>query len=100
MRRRRVYGSDANSKELDARFKAFGASVWPLERPFDRLIGYRGRNILVEYKNRETSYGRAGLSKSQRAFAETWRGAPVELCESVDDVPRVLGLVSNRVTGT
>lgn len=88
---------DGNSKQLDAAFKSYGASVWLLARPFDRLIGYRGRNILVEYKDPRTAYGRKGLSTSQQAFDATWRGGKVQLVTCVSDVPRALAFIEDSV---
>jgi hypothetical protein len=82
---------DANHGELSAAFRRLGASVedmvrtgvdgWP-----DVCVGYLGVTHLVEYKNPHTTYGRAGLSKSQKSFAEGWRGEDVWVVDSVDGV--------------
>jgi len=31
--------------------RAVGAKNWPLDRPFDQLVGYRGRFVVLEIKS-------------------------------------------------
>lgn len=38
---------------------------------FDAIIGYRGRNYLIELKNPDTSHG---VTDSQRKFQAKWNG--------------------------
>jgi hypothetical protein len=92
-----VYGAkkDANHKEIvDAITKcgvpfidmsALGCGV-----P-DLLVEAQGRLQLWEIKNRKTSYGRKGLNKNQKAWAESWRGSPVRIINSVDDALEAIG---------
>lgn len=81
---------DKNHDVICAMFRAMGCSVaelhnaglpgWP-----DIVIGCIGLNHLVEIKNLETGYGRAGLNESQDAFARDWTGGKVMVVTSTDD---------------
>lgn len=65
--------TDANQREIVAALRAAGASVQSLHTigkgcP-DLLIGYRGRNILLEVKS-----GPYKISESQTQWWIAWRG--------------------------
>lgn len=82
---------DKNHGELKAAFHDMGCSVadlhntglpgWP-----DVVVGVMSRNHLVEFKNPESRYGRAGLNSNQQAFAAEWRGGKLFCVSSVDEV--------------
>lgn len=82
---------DANHAPLVEAFKALGCSVadlshaglpgWP-----DIVVGVASRDHLVELKNPETRYGRAGLNENQQAFARDWRGGKLFVVSTVDEV--------------
>lgn len=82
---------DANHDALAAVFRQMGCSVadlvstgipgWP-----DICVGAVGLNHLVECKNPETAYGRAGLNANQQAFARDWRGGKVYTVATTEDV--------------
>lgn len=81
---------DANHAALAGAFRALGCSV--AELPVtgipgfpDLLVGLIGRTFLVECKNPETAYGRAGLNPNQTAFARDWRGGKLWVCCSTDE---------------
>ena len=84
-------GRDRNHATLTAAFEALGCSVadlsntglvgWP-----DVVVGVMGRNHLVEYKNPDTRYGRAGLNPNQQAFSRDWKGGKMFVVSSVDEV--------------
>ena len=78
--------ADGNAKPLDERARAHGVSVWRAERPFDRIWGIAGITALVEYKNPETRYGKAGLNPLQQSIADNWRGGPVYVVSTVEEV--------------
>lgn len=90
MRARRG-SKDRNHGALTAAFEQLGCSVadlsnarlpgWP-----DVVVGVVGRNHLVEFKNLETRYGRAGLNPNQQVFARDWRGGKLFVVSSVDEV--------------
>lgn len=88
---------DKNHDRLVSVFRGVGCSVaelvstglpgWP-----DTVIGCLGANHLVEIKNPETAYGRAGLNANQTAFAQEWRGERVWTAATDDEA---LALVQN-----
>ena len=85
---------DANQATLVREFQAHGASVLLMHSlgggAPDLAVGVGGRNHFVEVKNKDTSYGRAGLSESQRKWNRRWNGEPMEPCASVEDALRLL----------
>ena len=60
---------DANEPEIIAALEAIGCEVFRLDKPLDLLVGYRGKNWLIEVK---TKKGR--LTKDQKDFLPKWRG--------------------------
>ena len=75
------YGAkkDANHKEVIGALEAGGACVLDLS-----TLGYGAPDLFfwcgwawhaAEIKNPKTSYGRRGLNKMQREWAERWKGA-------------------------
>lgn len=88
---------DGNHDELTKAFEALGCTVqdlshagvsgWP-----DVVVGCIGRNHLVEFKNPDTAYGRAGLNSNQREFAARWRGGQLFAVSTRDEV---MALVQN-----
>ena len=50
----------------------------------DLVVGWNGVTYLVEVKNRTK------LSESQQSFIERWRGGPIIVLRTVDDVVRFL----------
>ncbi|WP_396615465.1 hypothetical protein ACHZ97_14405 [Lysobacter soli] len=82
---------DANHAALAKRFEDLGCTVqdlshvgvagWP-----DVVVGCIGRNHLVEFKNPETAYGRAGLNANQREFAQRWRGGQMYAVSTPEEV--------------
>lgn len=56
----------------------------------DLVVNIRDRFELWEIKNRKTSYGRKGLSKNQKAWADGWRGSPVYVIHDVDEALRFI----------
>lgn len=94
---RRRGKKDGNHDELVRTFRDLGCTVaelhdtgvagWP-----DVVVGVAGVDRLVEFKNPETRYGRAGLNANQSAFARDWRGGRVWVASSADEA---VALVQN-----
>lgn len=87
---RRKARRDANHNAVADTFRALGCSVFETDRVGegfpDLVVGMSGTdNILVEIKNPETHYGRAGLNGTQSKFNEAWRGAKVMVICSADE---------------
>lgn len=82
---------DGNHNELKAAFQQLGCSVLDLYdvgiggAP-DIIVGCAGSTVCVEIKNPETRYGRAGLNTNQTAFSRDWRGGPLYVVSSLDEV--------------
>lgn len=100
---RRRSKRDGNHAELSTAFEQLGCSVadlshagipgWP-----DVVVGVVGTNALVEFKNPETRYGRAGLNPNQQAFARDWRGGKLYAVSSVDEVAALVRNLRTRET--
>lgn len=80
---------DKNQKAIVEALEAAGASVLVTSRMGsgfpDLVVGLRGKNILIEVKNPENSYGRKGFNKNQQNFADFWRGSPPIIVRTVDE---------------
>lgn len=86
MRARR---KDANQSELVAVYRANGISVVVLaEESLDLLVGCRGVSDLVEVKDGAKSASRQKLTPAETELHATWRGAPIRIVTSTDDVLR------------
>lgn len=70
---------DANEGEIVDQLRAHGFSVYPLDQPLDLLVGYMGKNYLVEVKA-----PKGKLTDPQVKFIEGWRGS-VEIIRSTDE---------------
>ena len=81
---RRKARLDSNQRELVAFAKKHGATVThlhPLGRGIpDILIGYRGRNYLIEIKSSEKSK----LSEDEQTFFNNWRGSASVITSKID----------------
>lgn len=60
---------DANEPEIVKALEKIGCSVCRLDKPLDLLVGYRGRNWLIEVK---TDVGK--LTPDQEDFLPIWCG--------------------------
>lgn len=86
--------ADMNQKDIVSALKKCGASVLICSdvgggMP-DLVVGYRGKNYLVEVKNPENWYGKRGLNPLQKEWAESWRGGSVNIIRSVDEAIQFL----------
>lgn len=69
---------DKNEKPLLKVARKLGATWIPMhgkDQP-DGVLGWRGQNILIEFKNPE---GFDSISDGQSTFHKTWRGSPVHV---------------------
>lgn len=56
----------------------------------DLLVWYMEEWHLIEIKNPKTTYGRKGLSKLQKKFAEEWNGGAVFIMKTEEDAKNFL----------
>lgn len=91
---RRAAKVDANQQACVQVAKGMGASVQYLHRVGegcpDLLIGWRRVNLLTEIKDGDKSPSARKLTPQQRAWHGTWRGAPVHVIESPDQMYELL----------
>lgn len=99
---RRSSRVDANQPEIVSALRDIGCSVESLHRVGggvpDILVGYRGRNYLMEIKNPEAVNRQRGsqLLPEQSAWHNAWRGLPVAVVRSINDALEVLGVTSGE----
>lgn len=55
----------------------------------DLLVGFGGKAALVEVKNPDRRYGRAGINANQQDWLATWNGGTVATVESVEAAQRL-----------
>lgn len=88
---RRAARVDANQASITAALRKAGASVQLLHSQGrgcpDALVGYRGRNYLLELK-----HGKGKTNALQDAWILGWRGQ-VALAYSADAALRVIGAI-------
>lgn len=88
----RKYGvkKDHNHADMVEAFRKLGVSVLDLSTMGrgvpDLIVWCCQRYLLVDVKNRKTGYGRRGLNKNQKEWADDWTGGPVYLVYDLDDV--------------
>jgi hypothetical protein len=90
---RRAARIDANQSQVIIALRAAGASVDVLGQPVDLLVGFRSVTILMEVKNPDNSYGKAGANKNQRTFMEAFRGGPVCVVDGPEAALRAIGVI-------
>ena len=56
----------------------------------DLLVWYLGEWHLIEIKNPKTHYGRQGLNKTQKKFAEEWNGGAIFIVKTEEDAKNFL----------
>lgn len=98
----RKYGAkkDANHVEIVGAFEKLGAAVLDLSTMGsgvpDLFVKCREVTYLVDVKNPKTGYGKRGLNPLQKEWAEKWKGGPVYLISTVE---QVADLFHGRIEG-
>lgn len=77
---------DKNQKLIVDEFKKYGATVLEINGTIDLLVGFQGKNLLVEVKN---PLGKNKLTKSQEEFVLTWMGQ-LTVVRTVEDVKELI----------
>ena len=90
---RRAARVDATQTAVVSALRAAGASVDVLGQPVDLLVGFRSVTILMEVKNPDNSYGKAGANKNQRTFMEGFKGGPVCVVDGPESALRAIGVI-------
>ena len=75
---RRASRTDANQAEIVKTLRAYGCSVLDLSAVGDGcpdiLIGFRGRNVLMEVKRDDVAPSASKLNAVQRRWHTAWQG--------------------------
>lgn len=82
---------DGNAKAIRDGLRKAGASVDP-RCPLDWLVGFRGKNYLLEVK---TAAGFKRRSEKQQAFLDGWRGQTA-IVQTLEEALRAIELVGFR----
>ena len=81
---------DENEPEIVRLLELVGARVWRLTKPFDLLVGFRGRLWLLEVKT-----DKGGLTEEQQRDYDlcTADGLPIAIVRTAGEALRVIGAV-------
>ena len=90
---RQVARIDANQGEIVAYLRRIGASVQVLSAVGhgcpDLLVGFRGRNVLLEVKDGGKPPSKRKLTPDEQEWHALWRGE-VRIVESIQDARSIL----------
>jgi hypothetical protein len=90
---RRAARQDGNQPRLRSRFEGLGGSWLPIPAVTggepDALLGWRGKNQLVELKDPGAPPCRRRLRAKQREWHASWRGDPPAVVETLQDILRL-----------
>ena len=92
---------DANQKKIVDALRRCGASVLitsQLKNCFDCLVGYNGKNYIVEIKDGRKPPSKRKLTKGEQKFADNWRGGKYNIIESVEDAINMLQKDINKTS--
>lgn len=75
---------DDNQSEIVDALRAIGCTVMVMHVPCDLLVGYRGRNVLLEVKDGAKPPSARKLTTDQVIFQADWRGQ-YDVVKSIDE---------------
>jgi hypothetical protein len=87
---------DGNEKPIVDALRQIGASVYVIDKPCDLLVGYRGRNFLLEVKlplGPRGGSSHSNLNDAQEDFEEAWHGQFDVVRSAVEAIEIVVGPV-------
>lgn len=91
---RRAARIDDNQPQIVADLRACGVSVQPLHAVGggvpDLLVGWRGRNVLIEIKDGSKPPSRRRLTPDQEEWHASWRGQ-VAVAENIEQALEIIG---------
>jgi hypothetical protein len=90
------HGKDGTQDAIVAALKAAGATVQDLSRIAtpgvpDLLVGYKGRNFLIECKPEEGTKKQLSLRPSQEKWHGDWQGQ-VDVARSPETALKIIGI--------
>lgn len=88
--------TDSNQQAIVKQLRKIGVSVQHLHEVGDGcpdlLLGYRGKNLLVELKDGNKPPSKRKLTKDEELFFTSWKGQ-VEKCENLEQILKLLGVI-------
>ena len=87
--------TDANQQEIIDALRAIGAWVFYIGRPFDLLVGFRGRLYLIEVKNPKGKDKIGEEQHTEMGKLKNLANVEVQIVRSVDDGLRAIGAMSD-----
>ena len=99
---RRAAKVDRNQAEIVDALRKAGATVQPLHTVGagcpDLLVGYRGRNILIEVKDWRAHKSDRVLNPAQKEWHAGWKGQVAKV-EDVDAALAAIGAIGMHLSG-
>lgn len=92
---RHAQRKDDNQGDLVEALRAIGCSVVVMHVPSDLLVGYRGRNVLLEVKDGAKVPSARKLTPAQVIFRAEWRGQ----YDVVSDVDQAIAAIQRHTLG-
>lgn len=77
---------DKSEPQIVKDLRGCGVDVYLTDKPFDGILGYRGKTYLGEFKTLRKEGGMDKLTDDQLKFIKTWRGGPVVFFRTRQDV--------------
>jgi hypothetical protein len=90
----RARKADSNQAEIREKLRALGCGVLSINGVVDLVVGYRGRNYLLEVKNPTRPKAHDKRSMAQAKLRESWPGQ-YAVVETVEQALVIIGWVSN-----
>src|SRR5258706_9543799 len=90
---RRAARTDDNQHELVEALKKIGAKCYFIGKPVDLLVGFRGRNMLLEVKRPDKRGQESKITQEQKDFIATWPGEVVRSEEHTSELQSLTNLV-------
>lgn len=102
MARRFAAKVDRNQSEIVHALRKSGATVTPLHTVGagcpDLLVGYRGKNFLIEVKDWKASKADRELNDTQKEWHAGWKGQVAKV-EDADAALAVIGAIGMHLSG-
>ena len=89
--RRYAARTDKNQQEIMDAYRDVGAWVYYIDRPFDLLVGFRGRLYLVEVKNPKGKDKIGEEQHTEMGKLKNLANVEVHVVRSVEDALRAIG---------
>ena len=92
---RRIARTDDNQQQIVKQLRKLGCSVAitsMIGKGFpDFIVGYKGRNYMIELKDGKRKPSEKGLTMDEAKFFTAWSGQ-IDKCESLDEICKVIGI--------